>query len=164
MRYRLKRWFDLPTLWPICFSILFNCDVADIDFDRNFELFSLLETFSSCKVVYPQVLPVITSMLGHGLKEILRHQDDPDSPLADRGNGQDRQDLTSLVVPTPVGSTRRRSMSLTKELESRRKYLAKSSLKYMLTLCRSTSAQERTAWWAGKLVAYCYTLPRRSAF
>jgi beige protein homolog 1 len=119
MRYRLKRWFDIPTLWPICFSILFARDVADIDFERSFELFSLLENFSNCKVVYPQVLPVIMSMLQHGMKDVLRHQDDPDSPLHDKGNGKDPE--TTLNVPK--SASRRRSMSLTKELESRREYL-----------------------------------------
>jgi hypothetical protein len=117
MRYRLRRWWDIPTLWPICYSILFGIDVAEIDFERSFELFSLLDTFSNCKVIYPGVLPVITSMLQHGLKDVLHHQDDPDSPLSDRGNGQASETMLSV----PPGHSRRRSMSLTKELESRRK-------------------------------------------
>ncbi|RDL41449.1 BEACH protein [Venustampulla echinocandica] len=115
MRYRLRRWWDISTLWPICFSILLARDVADIDFERPFELFSLLETFSNCKVVYPGVLPVIMSMLQHGLNDVLRHQDDPDSPLKDRSTPQ--SPTSSLGVPN--GGSRRRSMSLTKELESR---------------------------------------------
>lgn len=115
MRFRLRRWWDIPTLWPLCFSILFGRDVSDIDFERPFELFSLLETFGSCKVIYANILPVITAMLQHGLKDVLRHQDDPDSPLNDRGNGQDPE--AHLNVPPP---SRHRSMSLTKEIESRR--------------------------------------------
>ncbi|KAH8660641.1 hypothetical protein BGZ60DRAFT_530657 [Tricladium varicosporioides] len=115
MRYRLRRWWDISTLWPICFSILFGRDVAEIDFERSFELFSLLETFSGCKVVYPGILPVITAMLQHGLKDVLRQQDDPDSPLNERNANQGP--ATSLGVPN--GPSRRRSMSLTKELESR---------------------------------------------
>lgn len=117
MRLRLKRWWDIPTLWPLCLSILFARDVADIDFERPFELFSLLETFSSYKVVYPSILPVITAMLEYGLKDVLIHQDDPDSPLNDRGNGQ--EPTTNLSVPA---TPRSRSMSLTKELESRRMF------------------------------------------
>ncbi|KAF4626831.1 hypothetical protein G7Y89_g11325 [Cudoniella acicularis] len=125
MRYRLKRWWDISTLWPICFSILFAQDVAEIDFERPFELFSLLENFSNSKVVYPGILPVITAMLQHGLKDVLRHQDDPDSPLNDRNTNQDQS--SSLSVPN--GPSRRRSMSLTKELESRRKFLPLQTMK-----------------------------------
>lgn len=116
MRYRLKRWWDLPTLWPILFCIIFGRDVADVDLERSFELFSLLEPFYNCKIVYPAVLPIIMSMLQHGLKEVLRNQDDPDSPLTDKGNGQDPQKLS-----LPARANRQRSMSLTKELEARRK-------------------------------------------
>ncbi|TVY75838.1 Beige protein-like protein, partial [Lachnellula suecica] len=114
MRSRLKRWWDVATLWPICFSILFARDVADIDFERQFDLGSLLESFHNCKVVYPAVLPVITAMLQHGLKDVLRQQDDPDSPLRDKSTGPDQDSLS-----VPAGHSRRRSMSLTKELESR---------------------------------------------
>lgn len=117
MRNRLKRWWDLPTLWPICFSILFNHDVAEIDYERPFELFSLLESFGTSRVVYPNILPVIMSMLQQGLSSLLRSQDDPDSPLGDRGNGNNQP--RGLLVPST--SSRRRSMSLTKDLESRRK-------------------------------------------
>jgi hypothetical protein len=116
MRHRLKRWGDIPTLWPILLCILFALDVADINFEQSFELFSLLETFNDCKVVYPAVLPVITAMLQHGLKDVLRHQDDPDSPLSTREDTQ-RQEA-ALTAPI---TTRHRSMSLMKELESRRK-------------------------------------------
>lgn len=123
MRLRLKRWWDMPTLWPILLSILFAADVADIDFDRPFELFSLLETFSRYKVVYPGVLPVITAMLQHGLKDVLRNQDDPDSPLSERGNGQDKDSRLNLAI-----NSNHRSMSLEKELESRRKLIHISHL------------------------------------
>lgn len=118
MRHRLKRWWDMPTLWPICFSILFDQDVADIDYERPFELFSLLETFGSSKVVYPNVLPVIIAMLQQGLNSLLRSQDDPESPLRDRGSDQDKKE--TLAIPETTSQSRRRSMSLTKELETRR--------------------------------------------
>lgn len=115
MRHRLKRWWDVPTLWPICFSILFGQDVADIDFEQPFELYNLLETFNTGRIVYSNVLPVIMTMMQHGLKDVLRNQDDPDSPLHDKGNGKDQNSPTDILrVPT-----RSRSMSLTKELESR---------------------------------------------
>jgi len=80
MAHRLKRWWNIPTLWPICFSILFGHDVAEIDFERTFDFFTLIECFGNCKVMYPEALPIITGMLEAGLKEILRTQDDPESP------------------------------------------------------------------------------------
>lgn len=121
MRFRLKRWWDIPILWSICFAVLFGHDVADIDFTKPFDLFSLLEMFATGKVVYPSVLPVITAMLQHGMKDVLHTQNDPESPLNDKG-GQGKED--GLKVPQLPG--RRRSMSLTKELEFRRKNLPKS--------------------------------------
>lgn len=117
MRQRLKRWWDMPTLWPICFCILFKRDVADFDFERPFDLFSLLETFGSDTVIYPNVLPVMFAMLQQGLNSLLRAQDDPDSPVRYYTNSSDQ--ISSLGVSSPT--SRNRSMSLTKEIESRRK-------------------------------------------
>ncbi|KAK7985187.1 hypothetical protein PG988_002809 [Apiospora saccharicola] len=114
MAHRLKRWWDIPTIWPICFSILFGYDVAEIDFDKNFDFFSLIETFGQCKIAYPETLPIITSMLQIGLKNILRNQEDPASPreaaspIGTIGN-------SSAFKGRPRG----RSMSLAEELENR---------------------------------------------
>ncbi|RFU32414.1 hypothetical protein B7463_g3946, partial [Scytalidium lignicola] len=115
MRSRLRRWWDIPTLWPLCFSILFGRDVADVDFERPFDLFSLLETFDSSKVIYPKVLPVITSMLQHGLNDVVRRRDEPESPVSLQETGKDQ--VQNQISPSVTG--RMRSMSLTKELESR---------------------------------------------
>ncbi|KAI1346680.1 beige/BEACH domain-containing protein [Xylaria sp. FL0043] len=116
MAHRLKRWWDIPTIWPICFCILFGFDVADFNFDKDLDFFSLLETFGTCKVVNTDALPIITSMLQHGLKDVLKNQEDPDSPLGDLDSLR-----SSLVDTEPSGPrSRSRSMSLQKELESRR--------------------------------------------
>ncbi|KXH48996.1 beige/BEACH domain-containing protein [Colletotrichum salicis] len=80
MAHRLKRWWYIPSLWPICFSILFGLDVANVDLDRNFEFSSLLDTFGRARVLYPECLQVLTSMLQHGLKDAMKHQEDPNSP------------------------------------------------------------------------------------
>ncbi|CAJ2504012.1 Uu.00g114060.m01.CDS01 [Anthostomella pinea] len=115
MAHRLRRWWDVPTIWPICFSILFGYDVAEIDFEKNLDFFSLLETFGKCKVANPDALSVITSMIQHGLKDILKNQEDPDSPRAD-------QEPPRPLTADPESSSTRsraRSMSLQKELESR---------------------------------------------
>ncbi|KAI0379057.1 beach-domain-containing protein [Hypomontagnella monticulosa] len=115
MAHRLKRWWDIPTLWPICFSILFGYDVAEIDFEKNFDFFSLLETFGKCKIANPDALPIITAMIQHALKDILKDQEDPASPPADKNPAEH----TIPTIEHTVTKPRARSMSLRKELESR---------------------------------------------
>ncbi|CAI6093798.1 unnamed protein product [Clonostachys chloroleuca] len=77
----LKRYWDVQTLWPICLSIFFGIDVAEIDFTRKYDISTLTDMFGKRKVVFPDALPIITSMLHHGFKEIVRFQEDPDSPI-----------------------------------------------------------------------------------
>ncbi|KAI0883952.1 beach-domain-containing protein [Annulohypoxylon maeteangense] len=115
MAHRLKRWWDMSTLWPICFSILFGYDVAEIDFEKNFDFFSMLETFGKCKIVNPDALPIITAMIQHALKDILKDQEDPASPpLGDLNPTEPK-----VPRPEPGLRARARSMSLKKELETR---------------------------------------------
>ncbi|KAK2756534.1 hypothetical protein FQN54_005427 [Arachnomyces sp. PD_36] len=74
MRHRLKRWWHIPALWPICFAIMFGVDVGRLDLDRPFDHFGLLDLFTfrgEAKVVIPDVLPVITGMLQSGLKSVV---------------------------------------------------------------------------------------------
>lgn len=74
MRHRLKRWWNIPQLWPICFAILFGKDVARIDLTKSLDLFALLETFSEggkAAVVYPEILQVIMAMLKAGVATIV---------------------------------------------------------------------------------------------
>ncbi|KAK3694287.1 hypothetical protein B0T22DRAFT_369668 [Podospora appendiculata] len=116
MAHRLRQWWDIPTLWPILFSILFGYDVANINFDKSFDFFSLLEIFGNSRVVFPDVLLVITSMLQHGLRDILKHQDDPDSPATESAAAKSPAGSLEAVQTRP----RARSMDLGKALESRK--------------------------------------------
>ncbi|ROT40949.1 WD repeat and FYVE domain-containing protein [Sodiomyces alkalinus F11] len=116
MAYHLKRWWDVPTLWPICLSILFGYDVAEIDFTREFDFSNLIEMFGSSKIATPESLPVITSMLQSGLKDIFRHQEDPSSPPADTVFRDGRPPAASLEATRP----RATSMELFQALQSRR--------------------------------------------
>ncbi|KAK3372394.1 hypothetical protein B0H63DRAFT_293925 [Podospora didyma] len=114
MAHRLKPWWDIPTVWPILFSIFFGYDVANINFDKSFDFFSLLEIFGNSRVVFSDVMPVITAMLQHGLRDMLKYQDDPDSP-ADPGGVK-----SPVGAPDPVQTRpRAKSMELGKALESR---------------------------------------------
>jgi hypothetical protein len=138
---------------------MFAHDVADIDFDKPFDLFSLLEIFSTSKVVYPSVLPVIVSMLQQGLKTILREQDDPDSPLAGQSTGE-------LEAPSPLSlsATRPRSMSLEKELELRGRNCSILDLNVFTdTNTRKSAVSEAEAWGTSNSSAYSNALPGRPA-
>lgn len=115
MSNRLKRFWDLPTIWPICFCILFGYDVAEINFDKNFDFFNLLETFGKRKVVYPESLSVITAMLQHGLKDVTRYQDDPDSPATHTAPSHTLKKFASAKELRP----RADSMDLATALETR---------------------------------------------
>ena len=115
MQYRFKRWWSVPTIWPICFAIFFGLDPGKIDFSRTFDMFSLLEMFASdglAPVVNPTILPVITAMLEQGLKTVTREQLDPDSPLTEKSNGKTPIFATDPATPT---HTRQRSMTLSIE-------------------------------------------------
>jgi beige protein homolog 1 len=77
MRNRLKRWWNVAPLWPICLSVLFGKDVAKIDVSRPLDLFGLAEMFSDAgngKVIYPEMLPVIAGMLKAGIGAIVVDQ------------------------------------------------------------------------------------------
>lgn len=119
MAHRLKHWWDIPTIWPMCLSILFGYDVSQIDFNRPFDLANLTDMFGKSRVSFPEVLPVITTMLQHGLRDILKYQDDPDSPVAVE---QDNSKNLTVSEASP-NRPRARSMNFIDELGARRKYL-----------------------------------------
>lgn len=122
MQHRLRRWWNTPAIWPICFAILFNLDVIHLDFDRSFDLYNLLDAFLSneeLKVVYPEVLPVITALFRTGLKVIVKDQSNPDTPSTIQSE-RDRQRLSSR--PERPSHARRRSMSVGADLHSKGKH------------------------------------------
>ncbi|KAG6162331.1 hypothetical protein E4U36_001023 [Claviceps purpurea] len=109
MANKLKRFWGNAKLWPICFSILFGYDVANIALDRAVDLNSLLTVFSKKKIAYPEALIIITSMLQHGLKETMKNQDSPDSPIK-RSTGAGISDkLSDLSVDILQNSTKMES-------------------------------------------------------
>lgn len=149
MAYRLKQWWDISTLWPLLFSILFGYDVANIDFDKSFDFFSLLELFGNSRVVFPDVLPVITSMLQHGLRDILKYQDDPDSPAGDPSAAKASVDVLGIVQTRP----RAQSMELGQALEPRSKTWSLGCRRVSLTVALGIrlTDKERVAANAGVL-------------
>ena len=74
MKHRLRRWWNVAPLWPICFCILFGKDVAKVNIDGPLDLFALLDAFADggkAKAVYPEVLPVIAAMLKAGVGTVV---------------------------------------------------------------------------------------------
>ena len=114
MRYRMRRWWSIPTVWVMSLAVLFGRDIATIELDKKFDLFGLLDTFSGggdIMVIYPEVLPVITVMLQTGIRAVTKDQEDSDSPLANNYKDTLAPGLASRI-PTDL---RRRSMSLRTE-------------------------------------------------
>lgn len=106
MRRRLRRWWHIPALWPICFAILFGKDVGQLDLDRPFDHFGFLDLFNSTgelNVIFPEVLPVITGMLEAGLKAtVLRSSESLDVEGA-KEPSRSRLNRRSMSSATPPG-------------------------------------------------------------
>lgn len=90
MRHRLKRWWHLPALWPICFAILFDIDIGLLDLDRSFDLFGLLDLFGSndFRVVNPAMFEVVAGMLQSGLKTVVSSEPAKDSSMPEAQPGR----------------------------------------------------------------------------
>ncbi|KAJ6110487.1 hypothetical protein N7486_002722 [Penicillium sp. IBT 16267x] len=78
LKHHLKRWWNVPALWTICFSILFGRDFALLDLDRPFDASGLLKLFLSdgdLRIVNPEMFPVLTGMLKSGLRSTVSKSD-----------------------------------------------------------------------------------------
>lgn len=81
MKNRLRHWWNTPGIWTICFAILFDRDVASIDFERDFDVFNLVDIFimhspqSKLRLCYPEIFQVISAMLDTGLRTIVKDRD-----------------------------------------------------------------------------------------
>jgi beige protein homolog 1 len=87
LKQRLKPWWNIPSIWIICFALLFGHDVSTIDFEGEFNHFNLADLFSQkpVHVVYPEVFSIITSMLEHGLRSIVQDRGQ-EKPLDSHGS------------------------------------------------------------------------------
>ncbi|KAJ5146347.1 Concanavalin A-like lectin/glucanase subgroup [Penicillium bovifimosum] len=84
LEYRLKRWWNIPALWPICFCMLFGVDHASLDLNKALDLPGLLSIFladGDVKVVFPDMLPVILNMLKSGMRNSVVATEGQETPL-----------------------------------------------------------------------------------
>ena len=128
MQRHLKRWWSIPSVWPICFAVLFGKDIASVDIDRSFDLYNLLEALNAGEgtcVVYPEFFSILASMLQNGFRAITQDQMDPDSPLNERaatGNAPSTESPQARVT-----HKRSPSMSLKTEIAPLGEDLASTS-------------------------------------
>ncbi len=154
MQHRFKRWWNVPTIWPICFAIFFGLDPANIDYSRTFDMFSLLETFAPnglAPVVNPAVLPVITAMLEQGLKTVTREQMDPDSPLTEKSNRKTAALGQNPATPTHASQ---RSMGLSTEPSNLGKRYRPLALLLKATHIRQIMVNFRSTIWPSPHLHY----------
>ncbi|KAL8773434.1 MAG: hypothetical protein Q9194_004321, partial [Teloschistes cf. exilis] len=71
LQHRLQHWSHSPAIWRIGFAVLFGRDVALIDIEKSFNLFSLVDDFvgdGRNNTIYPDILPVLIAMMQRGLR------------------------------------------------------------------------------------------------
>lgn len=71
LKHHLGRWWNVPIMWPICFSILLGHDIALLDLKKPFSASELLGLFvpgGYLRIASPEMLPVIMGMLKSGLR------------------------------------------------------------------------------------------------
>ena len=71
MRHYLGRCWSDQRLWWSCFCVLFGKDVADVNYSRNLDLYTLIDTFivdGKEIIAFPDILPVLMAMLRSGLE------------------------------------------------------------------------------------------------
>ncbi|KAJ5350153.1 hypothetical protein N7541_007880 [Penicillium brevicompactum] len=105
LEHHLKRWWNIPALWPICFGILFGVDHASLDLTKPLDSAALIHIFlekGDAKVVFPDMLPVITNMLKSGARNIIMStQTDGDSHLSlqEQASTCEKPRMDSLKLP-----------------------------------------------------------------
>ncbi|CEL03078.1 Putative Beige/beach domain protein [Aspergillus calidoustus] len=78
MRGCLRRWWTIPAMWPICFSILFGVDIGAMMAGKPFEQASFSDLFKQdeVRVCFPEMFPVIVEMMRSALrKSVLTNED-----------------------------------------------------------------------------------------
>lgn len=105
LEHRLKRCWDVPALWPICFSIFFGVDHALLDLDKSLNVSELLRAFlaeGDVTVVFPDMLPVIMNMLKSGVRNLTMAsdaQEDTQRSLEERASKCDELKMNTLKLP-----------------------------------------------------------------
>lgn len=109
MQALLKRWWNVPAVWPICFATLFGMDPSLLDLEKPFDRSDLLKLFLSNgdpEIMIPEMLTVITELMQGGLKKAVMASQI--AVVDGKGSPSLQERLRKLVKPsmsltTPVG-------------------------------------------------------------
>ncbi|CAL5871223.1 uncharacterized protein PFLUO_LOCUS5471 [Penicillium psychrofluorescens] len=106
MEHAFKRWWNIPALWPICFSIFFGQDVGLMDLERPFDQSGLLNLFfpnGEVKVQFPDMLSTIVEMVKSGLRSITQENDPIEEGQESLQSRADRQENPKMSSTTLIG-------------------------------------------------------------
>ncbi|KAL4866799.1 hypothetical protein BDV12DRAFT_129529 [Aspergillus spectabilis] len=101
MRGCMRRWWSIPAMWPICFSILFGLDLGTLMADKPLDNESLSEIFKggSISVPFPEIFPVITDMMQSAMRKCVMANGDSNSLELDHTA------KPPMAQPVPVGTS-----------------------------------------------------------
>lgn len=102
MQQRLKRWWKVPTVWPICFAILLGLDVASMNIDGPFDgstLSALLLADDNTKVVFPEMISVIAELMKSGVKQTILTEET--SVSEEQGNNNNNKSIKECLSQGP---------------------------------------------------------------
>lgn len=105
MQHRLKLWWKVSSLWPICFAVLLGMDVAAINTNKPFDRFELLQLLLPRRephILFPEMLTVIMEMLRSGLKQSVSAVEDTNNSLLENLRSLPRPSMSSCF---PVGKS-----------------------------------------------------------
>lgn len=100
MQNRLKRWWKVPTVWPICFAILLGLDVASMNIDGPLDgstLSALLLAYDNTTVVFPEMISVIAELMKSGVKQTILTEET--SVSEEQGNNSIKECLSQASKP-----------------------------------------------------------------
>ncbi|KAL4887707.1 hypothetical protein BJY04DRAFT_225582 [Aspergillus karnatakaensis] len=101
MRNCMRRWWSIPAVWPICFSVLFGHDIGTLMIDKPLDAESLSDMFKSgaIEVCFPEMFPVLAEMMRSAMKKCVMVDTDSQSiELDDTAK-------PPMAQPVPVGTS-----------------------------------------------------------
>ncbi|KAL4802659.1 hypothetical protein BDV18DRAFT_146245 [Aspergillus unguis] len=100
MQTCMRHWWNIPIMWPLCFSILFGIDLGTTMTDKPFDNASLFEVLmgNEIEVCFPEMFPVITEMMRGALRKSVMASGDSQALVSESASRPQMAD--SLPVDT----------------------------------------------------------------